>query len=109
MERRYYGLASKKYALLAALAAVLCLFSIAETRAGGYSALSPKLREELAYITGVHAFIYSYPLLHVNHFRYLYNSPESPVYAGPANSLNHSRVLSSSKNAAAASPNHNTL
>ena len=71
--------------------------------------LSPDLKEELAYTTGVQAFIYAYPLLHVNHFRYLFNGEKSPKYNGPANSLNHIRVLESGKNAAAASPNHDTL
>jgi hypothetical protein len=71
--------------------------------------LSPELKEELAYTTGVQAFIYAYPLLHVNHFRYLFNGEKSPKYNGPANSLNHIRVLEAGKNAAAASPNHDTL
>jgi hypothetical protein len=57
----------------------------------------------------VQAFIYSYPLLHVNKFRHIFNAPQAATFNGPANHLNHARKLSSSQQATAASPNNDTL
>lgn len=71
--------------------------------------LSAADREELAYTTGVQAFIYSYPLLHVNEFRHMFHSPDSAAYRGPANRLNHARKLASGSAATAATPNNDTL
>jgi len=98
-----------KYLLIAALGLFLCLTAFSKTRADELSSLSPRLKEELAYTTGVQAFIYSYPLVHINHFRYLFHSPDSPMYMAPANAMGHSRVLSSSSRGAAATPNNDTL
>jgi hypothetical protein len=91
----------------------LCLLvlslSLSRSWAEPLGAFSPETKEELAYTTGVQAFIYSYPLLHVNQFRYMFGSPDSPRFSGPANQLNHSRKLASSQEATAASPNNDTL
>ena len=79
-------------------------------RAASLDALSPESREELAYSTGVQAFIYAYPLLHVNQFRHLFHSPSAPSYRGPANRLNHFRELTTARSkGTAASPNNDTL
>ena len=72
--------------------------------------LSPESREELAYSTGIQAFIYAYPLLHVNQFRHAFHSPSSPSYRGPANEFNHFRqLITASTKSSAASPNNDTL
>lgn len=82
---------------------------LSRTWAEPLDSFSPALKEELAYTTGVQAFVYSYPLLHVNQFRYMFNAPAAPTYRGPANHFNHSRQLASSQQATAASPNNDTL
>jgi hypothetical protein len=82
---------------------------LSRTWAGPLDSFSPATKEELAYATGVQAFIYSYPLLHVNQFRYMFNAPAAPTFRGPANQLNHSRQLASSQKGTAASPNNDTL
>jgi hypothetical protein len=90
---------------------LLCLLGIwlSSASAGSLDSFSPEAKEELAYATGIQAFVYSYPLLHVNRFRHMFNSPESATFRGPANHLNHSRKLASSQQATAASPNNDTL
>ena len=96
---------------IAALA-FACLLSIVgvQSSAATLDALSPESREELAYTTGMQAFIYAYPLLHVNQFRHLFHSPSAPSYRGPANKLNHFRELTTAKSkGVAASPNNDTL
>jgi hypothetical protein len=98
-----------KYLLIAALGSFLCLTAASKIRANQLISISPELKEELAYTTGVQALIYSYPLVHINHFRYLFHAPASPMYMGPANALGHSRQLSSSSKGAAATPNNDTL
>jgi hypothetical protein len=82
---------------------------LSRTWAGPLDSFSPEAKEELAYATGVQAFIYSYPLLHVNKFRHMFNAPETSTFRGPANHLNHARRLASSQQATAASPNNDTL
>ena len=91
------------------LAGILLVFSLSRAWAGSLDSFPPETREELAYVTGVQAFIYSYPLLHVNKFRHMFNAPEAATYTGPANHLNHARRLASSQQATAASPNNDTL
>ena len=97
----------KRFALFCA-----CLLAVVtgQSRAAPLDALSPEAREELAYSTGIQAFIYAYPLLHVNQFRHLFHSPAAPSYRGPANQLNHFRELANaSSKGTAASPNNDTL
>jgi len=88
-----------------------CMLALiaSQSRAASLDSFSPEAREELAYTTGVLAFIYAYPLLHVNQFRHMFNAPQAPTYRGPANQLNHARKLASSSQATAASPNNDTL
>ena len=105
----FFRVLSANILLPAVLVIAALLLPSTDVSADSLDKLSPELKEELAYTTGVQAFIYAYPLLHVNHFRYLFNGEKSPRYNGPANSLNHNRELEAGKNAAAASPNHDTL
>jgi hypothetical protein len=85
------------------------LLTLSVARAGSLDSFPPEAKEELAYATGVQAFIYSYPLIHVNLFRHMFHNKSAPSYRGPANQLNHRRQLQSSKEATAASPNNDTL
>jgi hypothetical protein len=98
-----------KSALIYTLTAFLCFASLSPSWAGGLQSLSPELKEELAYSTGLQAFIYSYPLVHANKFRYTFHSDDSPMYIGPANYLNHYRHLVTAKTATASAPNTDTL
>ncbi len=68
-----------------------------------------KLREEFAYSLGVQAYVYAYPLVHTNKFRWIWHSKDSPMYRGPANQLNHNRVLMNAETTVAATPNNDTL
>lgn len=68
-----------------------------------------ELREELAYSLGVQAYTYAYPLVHTNKFRWIWHSKDSPMYRGPANQLNHNRVLMNAETTVAATPNNDTL
>ncbi|MFK7730871.1 MAG: DUF1254 domain-containing protein [Pseudomonadales bacterium] len=73
------------------------------------SEMPDELREEFAYSLGVQAYVYAYPLVHTNKFRWIWHSKDSPMYRGPANQLNHNRVLMNAETTVAATPNNDTL
>jgi hypothetical protein len=109
MEHRVKGMNRDKFRASTLLFLIL-MFCVNVSRSEELPAgLSAEDKEELAYTTGVQAFIYSYPLLHVNQFRHMIHSTDSPRYRGPANQLNHSRALRTASESTAASPNNDTL
>ena len=91
------------------LLALTALISVSASAATDTQRLSAELREEMAYTLGVQAYIYAYPLVHTNLFRWMWHDEKSPRYVGPANKLNHFRELMNAESTVAATPNNDTL